>query len=153
MRKVILISVAIVLYLGAYGLAHWRQLVMREADLKREDDVGQHTQRAWDIGDASQDAVKVDSLPALDAHGFNGIHEISRPELVKLITKFRPLSQGENANLNRSCPGFACLYQGLGLTRWPQLARGTVAYLTLVDALNRRCPNGQKHFVFLKQGW
>lgn len=77
MRKVILISVAIVLYLGAYGLAHWRQLVMREADLKREDDVGQHTQRAWDIGDASQDAVKVDSLPALDAHGFNGIHELA----------------------------------------------------------------------------
>jgi hypothetical protein len=153
MRKVVLIGVAIVLYLGAYGLAHWRQLVMREADLKKEHDVDPPTQRAWDSGDASQDAVKVDSLPALDAQGFNGIHEINRPELVKLMTKFRPLSQDENANLNRGCPGFACLYQGLGLTRWPELARGTVAYLTLVDALNRICPNGQKNFVFLKQGW
>jgi hypothetical protein len=67
MRKVVLISVAIVLYLGAYGVAHWRQLIMRESDLKKEHDVDPHTQRAWHIGDASQDAVKVDSLPALDA--------------------------------------------------------------------------------------
>ena len=96
--------------------------------------------------------AKIDSLAALDAHGFNGVQEITRPELVKLMTKFRPLSQGENANLDRGCPGFACAYQGLGLKRWPELARGTVAYLTRVDALNRRCPNGQDNFVFLKQG-
>src|SRR5438132_13743477 len=37
--------------------------------------------------------------------------------------------------------------------RWPELARGTVDNLSLKDALNRRCPNGQENFVFLKQGW
>lgn len=153
MRKIIIISVAMFLYLAAYGVAHWRQLIMCAAGLKKEHDLGQPTQRARDIGDTSQDAVKFDSLPALDAHGFYGIHEIGRSELVKLMTKFRPLSQGEQANLNRGCPGFACLYQGLGLTRWPELARGTVAYLSLADALNRRCQDGQKNFVFLKQGW
>ena len=93
-----------------------------------------------------------DSLPALDVRGFNGINEIGRPELVKLMTKFRPLMQTENANLDRGCPGLACAYQGLGLTRWPELARGTVAYLNLQDALDRRCPNRQETFVFVKQG-
>ena len=92
-----------------------------------------------------------DSLPALDAHRFNGIQEIARPELVKLMTKFRPLSPDENANLDRGCPGFVCVYQGLGLKRWPESARGTVAYLSREDALKRRCPNGQENFVFLKQ--
>ena len=68
------------------------------------------------------------------------------------MTKFRSLSQDENANLDRGCPGFVCVYQGLGLTRWPESARGTVTYLTQQDALGRRCPNGQENFVFLKQG-
>jgi len=131
MRKIILISVAMFLYLAAYGAAHWRQLIMRAADLKKEYDLGQPTQQARNIGDTSQNAVKLDSLPALDAHGF----------------------YGEHANLNRGCPGFARLYQGLGLTRWPELGRGTVAYLSLADALNRRCRDRQKNFVFLKQGW
>src|SRR6266700_6283981 len=131
MRKLILVSVPVALCLGAYGLA-WRPLVMREADLKKEHDVGQHSERGLDVGDASRDRAKVDySLPALDAHGCKGIREIARPELVKLMTKFRPLSQDENANLHRGCPGFACVYQGLGLTRWPELARRTVAYLSL----------------------
>jgi hypothetical protein len=92
------------------------------------------------------------SLPRLDAHGFNGIREITRAELVELMAKFRPLSLEENANLNRGCPGFVCVYQGLGLKRWPELAPGTVAYLSRRDALNRRCPNDQENFVFLKQG-
>jgi hypothetical protein len=96
--------------------------------------------------------ANTDSLPALDAHGLNGVQEITRPELVKLMTKFRPLSQAENANLDRGCPGLACVYQGLGLKRWPELARGTVAYLRREDALKRRCPNGQENFVFIKQG-
>ena len=42
---------------------------------------------------------------------------------------------------------------GLGLRRWPELARGTVAYLSRENAVNRRCPGGQENFVFLKQGW
>jgi hypothetical protein len=96
--------------------------------------------------------ANTDSLPALDAHGLNGVQEITRPELVKMMTKFRPLSQAENANLDRGCPGLACVYQGLSLKRWPELARDTVAYLRREDALKRRCPNGQENFVFIKQG-
>ena len=69
------------------------------------------------------------------------------------MTKSRPLSQDENANLDRGCLGFVCVYQGLGLTRWPELAPGTVAYLTLEDALKRQCPSGQENFIFVKQGW
>jgi hypothetical protein len=103
---------------------------------------------------ASGSHPNIDSLPALEAHGVSSpIQEISRSELVKLMTKFRPLSQDENANLDRGCPGFVCLYQGLHLTRWPELARDTVAYLTLGDALKRQCSTGQENFVFLKQGW
>ena len=102
--------------------------------------------------DVYGDPAKIDSLSTLDAHGFNGVQEITRPELVKLMTKFRPLSHDENANLDRGCPGLACVYQGLGLKRWPEFARGTVAYLSLRDALSRRCPNGQENFVFIKQG-
>ena len=153
MRKLVLISVPVVLCLGAYGLAHWRQLVMPETDLRKEHEVAQNNEQGWDVGKAPRDAAQVDSLPALDAHGFNGILEIGKPELGKLMTKFRPLSRDENANLNRGCPGFTCVYQGLGLTRWPELARGTVAYLSLGNALSRRCPTGQENFVFLKQGW
>lgn len=104
-----------------------------------------------DVG-AQGDRAKIDSLPALDAHGFNGVQEITRPELVKLMTKIRPLSPEEKANLDRGCPGLVCVYQGLGLKRWPELARGTIGYLSLGDALNRRCPNGQENFVFVKQG-
>lgn len=46
-----------------------------------------------------------------------------------------------------------CLYQGLGITKWPELARGTVAYLTLEAALKRLCSNGRENVVFVKQGW
>lgn len=95
---------------------------------------------------------EADSLSPLDVRGFNGIKEMSRPELVRLMTKLRPLTQSENANLDRGCPGLACIYQGLGLTRWPELARRTVAYLNLEDALNRHCPSNQENFIFVKQG-
>lgn len=91
-------------------------------------------------------------LPPLDSRGFNGIKEMSRPELVKLMTTLRSLTAEEERNLDRGCPGLACVYQGLGLKRWPELARGTVAYLTHEDALSRPCPNGQRNFVFVKQG-
>lgn len=140
-RKLILVSVAVViLYVGAYGLARWRKLIVtHETHLKEEHAV-------------ARGQAKIDSLPALDAHGFNGVQEITRPELVKLMAKFRPLSHDENANLDRGCPGSVCVYQGLGLKRWPELARATVAYLSRGDTLNRRCPNGQESFLFLKQG-
>ena len=69
------------------------------------------------------------------------------------MSKFRSLSPDEEANLDRGCPGFACLYQGLGLTRWPESARGTLAYLNLGDALKRHCPDGRENFIFLEQGW
>jgi hypothetical protein len=92
------------------------------------------------------------SLGALDAGGFNGIREISRSELERLMTKFRALTREEYADLNRGCPGFTCAYQGLGQKRWPELTRGTVAFLIRADALKRRCPDGQENFVFLKQG-
>ena len=91
-------------------------------------------------------------MPALDARGFNGIKEISRPELVKLMTTSSPLTPNENFNLNRGCPGLACVYQGLGLKRWPEVARGTVAYLSHEDAVSRQCPDGKTNFVFVKQG-
>jgi hypothetical protein len=127
-RKVILVSVAaVVLYFGAHGLAQ-------------------------NVSDSERRQAKTESLPALDARGFNGVREITRPELVKLMTRSRPLSQEENGNLDRGCPGLACVYQGLGLRRWPELARATVAYLSRADALNRRCPSGQENFVFVKQG-
>jgi len=93
------------------------------------------------------------SLPALDAYGATGVKEITRSELVALMTKFRPLLPDESANLDRGCVGLTCLYQGLGQKRWPESARGTVAYLSCKEALQRRCPNGQANFVFVKQGW
>jgi hypothetical protein len=93
------------------------------------------------------------SLPSLDAHGFAGVQEITRPELVRLMSKFRALSPEETGQLDRGCLGLVCLYQGIGLKRWPELARGTVAHLDLADALKRRCPEGQENFVFVKQGW
>jgi hypothetical protein len=128
MRKVVLISAAaLTLFFGVYGLAE-------------------------NFRDSGRGQANRESLPALDARGFNGIQEISRSDMVKLMTRFRPLSPEENGNLDRGCPGLACVYQGLGLRRWPELAPGTVAYLSRADALNRRCPDGQENFIFVKQG-
>ena len=92
-------------------------------------------------------------LPALDTYGAASVKEITRSELVALMAKIRPLSPDENANLDRGCVGLTCLYQALGQKRWPESARGTVAYLSCKEALRRHCPNGQENFVFVKQGW
>ena len=139
MRKFILASIAaIVLCAGAYGITYWRKLVVTHETRLKEEHAGAR--------------VETGSLTALDAHGFNGVKEITRSELMKLMTKFRPLSHDENANLDRGCPGLVCVYQGLGLKTWPELARDTVAYLSRANALKRRCPNGRQNFVFLKQG-
>jgi hypothetical protein len=115
--------------------------------------VAPRLERKSAASNASAGQPKIKSLPALDAHGFRGIREITKRELVMLMTKSRPLSRDENANLDRGCLGLVCLYQGLDMTRWPELARGTVGYLTLEDALKRQCSNTQENFLFVKQGW
>lgn len=69
------------------------------------------------------------------------------------MSTHRALTPEENRQLDRGCLGLVCLYQGLGLKRWPESARGTLAYLDLDDALKRRCPSGRENFVFVKQGW
>jgi hypothetical protein len=140
--------VTIVSSAGAYELARGQKLIaMSETQPAGEHAVPQN------IPDSGRRPADMDSLPALDAHGFNGVKEIGKAELVQLLSKSRPLSQDEKANLDRGCLGLTCVYQGLGLRRWPELAPGTVAYLIRQNALNRRCPNGQKNFIFLKQGW
>jgi hypothetical protein len=50
---------------------------MPETDLRKEREVAQNNEQGWDVGKAPRDAAQVDSLPALDAHGFNGIQEIA----------------------------------------------------------------------------
>jgi hypothetical protein len=98
-------------------------------------------------------AYALDPLPPIDAHGVIGIGKISKSELLALIAKNRPLSPNDKAQIDRGCLGLTCLYQGLGLTRWPESARGTRAYLRLEDALNRSCPQGGQNFIFVKQAW
>lgn len=106
-------------------------------------------------GNTERQPVSADlqPLPPLDARGVPGVRTLRKSELINLMTKQRPLSSFEKANINRGCPGLACLYQGLGLTRWPESARGTRGYLRLEDALNRSCSEHREDFIFLKQAW
>ncbi len=135
MKKVTIYS-AIVVAIGlmAYALAPWRTVT---------DTDDSKTQRP----------ANLESVPPLDASGVVGVREITKSELLTLMSKSRPLSQSEKAQVDRGCPGLTCLYQGLGLTRWPELARGTRAYLRLEDALSRSCPEDRGNFVFVKQAW
>jgi hypothetical protein len=151
MRKFLLLGVAVMIVcVGAYGFIRWR---IANLNSDEEDAVeAARSVSASDANDSGHSRAAVDSLPALDAHGITGVREITRTELVKQMTSARPLTADETANLDRGCPGFVCVYQGLGLKRWPEQARGTAAYLTLSDALNRQCPAGQKNFIFVKQG-
>jgi hypothetical protein len=98
-------------------------------------------------------AYTLNPLPAIDANGVIGIREITKSELLASIAKDRSLSQNDKAQIDRGCLGLTCLYQGLGLTRWPESALGTHGYLRLEDALNRRCPENHENFVFIKQAW
>jgi hypothetical protein len=98
-------------------------------------------------------ASAFDPLPPIDAHGVIGIRAITKSELLALIANDRSLSPKDRAQIDRGCPGLTCLYQGLGLTRWPESAPGTRAYLHLEDALSRSCPEGAQNFVFVKQAW
>ena len=130
------ISSAIVVAIGltAYAHAQWRMVIYAD-DSK--------TQRP----------ANLESLPPLDASGVVGVREITKSELLTLMAKDRPLLQSEKAQVDRGCPGLTCLYQALGLTRWPELAPGTRAYLHLEDALSRSCPEDRENFVFVKQAW
>jgi hypothetical protein len=134
--KKLTISSAILVAIGltAYVLAQWRTVVDTD-DTK------------------AQRPANLESLPPLHASASVGVREITKPELLTLMSKNRPLSQSEKVQVDRGCPGLTCLYQGLGLTRWPELARGTRAYLRLEDALGRSCPDGTQNFVFVKQAW
>ena len=102
---------------------------------------------------ATQRSPSLEALPPLDASGGVGVREITKSDLLILMSKKRPLSQSEKAQVDRGCPGLTCLYQGLGLTRWPESARGTRAYMRLEDALERHCPETRANFVFVKQAW
>jgi hypothetical protein len=107
---------------------------------------------SWSKDAGAQTATaRATRLAPLDAHGYTATLEIAMPELIRLMSKTRPLTEDELQNLRRGCPGFVCVYQGLGLKRWPEAAPGTRAYLRLEDALKRRCPAAQTNFVFLKQ--
>jgi hypothetical protein len=134
-KKVTIYS-AIVVAIGlmAYTLAQWRTVI--------------HTD-----DNKTQRPPNLESLRPLDASGVIGVREITKSELLTLLSKNHPLSQSEKAQVDRGCPGLTCLYQGLGLTRWPELARGTRAYLRLEDALSRSCPEDREKFVFIKQAW
>jgi hypothetical protein len=117
-----------------------------------------YTFRQWrtEVGTGRDQRIvsgTLEPLPALDARGVVGVREITKQELLTVMSKTRPLSQSEKAQLDRGCPGLTCLYQGLSLMRWPELARGTRAYLRLEDALRRSCPDGGENFVFVKQAW
>jgi hypothetical protein len=137
-RKSIAAAIAVLIVgIAAYSLIRWhRSIVVREKVIEGHAVAG--------YAELGRD-VRGSSLLALDAHGFDGVQEINRAELVKLISRFRTLSPDEKANLDRGCPGFACPYQSLGVTKWPESARGTLAYLNPTDALKRHCPGGQEN--------
>jgi hypothetical protein len=126
---------AILICVATWGFVSWRSRHSEESALEST---------------AAENTVP---LPPLDAHGVSGVLEISKSELIRLMTKMRPLTRDEKVNLDRGCPGFVCIYQRLGLKRWPEAARGTRAYLRLQDALTRACPAPQENFVFIKQAW
>jgi hypothetical protein len=127
-------AIVVVIGLTVYVITQWRTVIDTD-DSKTE-------RRAT-----------LESLPPLDAKGVGGVREITKSELLALMSRSRPLSQSEKAQVDRGCPGLTCLYQGLRLTRWPELARDTRAYIRLEDALSRPCPHGRENFVFVKQAW
>lgn len=134
-KGAIFCAIAVVIGLAAYALTQWQATVT----------TGDH-QRL--VAPATSEP-----LPALDARGVVGVREVTKSALLTLMSKSCPLSTSEKAQINRGCPGLTCVYQGLGLTRWPELARGTQGYLRLEDALSRKCPENRENFMFIKQAW
>ncbi|CAN5425960.1 hypothetical protein BH18VER1_BH18VER1_20920 [soil metagenome] len=138
-RKVTLICIAAAIFcLAAYGAIRWCNTRIT---------VGQAAAQIEPV------PPQAGPLRPLDAHGADGVKQITRVELERLMTTGRPLSKDEAAQLDRGCLGLTCLYQGLGLRRWPEAARGTLGYLDRGDALKRRCAAGEENFVFVKQAW
>jgi len=93
--KKLTMSSAIVVAIGlmAYALAQWRTAINTDDS---------QTQRP----------ANLESLPPLDANGVVGVRETTKSELLTLMSKTRPLSQSEKAQVDRGCPGLTCLYQG-----------------------------------------
>ena len=100
---------------------------------------------------ARHSVPQISNLPPVNASGVVGVREITKSELLTLMAKDRPLLQSEKAQVDRGCRGLTCLYQALGLTRWPELARGTCAYLRLEDvkylALTPKFPGGPSNSI------
>jgi hypothetical protein len=136
-RLTVTITTIVILCATVYALIRWRNSAAMDERRSENELV----------------SAAMDPLPALDAHGITGVQEITKSELLRLMTKQRPLTNNEKADVDRGCPGLACLYQGLGLKRWPESAHGTRAYLSREDALKRRCPDDRENFVFAKQAW
>ena len=137
MRKVVLVTALVAILCGlALGRKLWVSGTAYEEELEDNETAAQGL-----------------GLPSLDAQGYVGVQEFTRAEFVALMSKERPLSRNEQANLDRGCTGLASLYQRRGVKRWPESAPGTRAYLRLEDALRRKCPGNQENFVFLKQAW
>jgi hypothetical protein len=131
----VLCVVAVVIGLTGYALTQWRTKVATG------------TTERWIA------STRLEPFPTLDSRGVVGIREITKSELLILMSKKHPLSESEKAQVDRGCLGLTCLYQGLGLTRWPESARGIRAYLRLEDAQHRSCPEDRENFVFVKQAW
>jgi hypothetical protein len=132
-KVAIFCGAAVVIVLTAYILFNWRTQVANGDDQR------------------SNVSGTLEPLPPLNARDIVGVREITKSELLTLMSKRRSLSQTEKAQVDRGCPGLACLYQGSGLTRWPESAPGTRAYLRLEDALSRRCPERRENFVSLSK--
>jgi len=103
-RFAVMTVAAILICIGAWSFASWRS---RQSEEKASVEI--------------KSTVTADKVPLapLDAHGVSGVLEISKDELIRLMTETRPLTPDEKANLDRGCPGFVCMYQRLGLKRWP----------------------------------
>ena len=92
MKKVTIYSaIAVAIGLTAYTLAQWRTVI--DTDDKKP-----------------QRPANLESLPPLDASGVVGVREITKSELLILMSKNRPLSQSEKAQVDRGCLALTCLY-------------------------------------------
>ncbi|HEX7449814.1 MAG TPA: RHS repeat-associated core domain-containing protein [Pirellulales bacterium] len=68
-----------------------------------------------------------------------------------------PVSDEALYHYNRGCIGLCAIAQhcgvGKGAATWPERARDTKCYASPAGARRRRCPEGKKRFVFLKEGF
>jgi hypothetical protein len=113
-RRFALIAMAAVLIcVTVWSFASWRS---------------PHSEKKMEAGADSTVGADTVLLAPLDARGVSGVLEISKDELVRLMTKTRPLTRDDKVNLDRGCPGFVCMNQRLGET----LARGSPRHTCLL---------------------